>query len=724
MTDEYEKDDDEEYESEQEELSESESDDESSDDSEGANTEGDDTVASWGYEEKKSRFSREVIAGFAAIGVLIAIFCVVVMKKFPGNDEASGSKTVSAPDASLGNPALDPNDPFASGANLGTQSEPGIDGESQIDPFLNDEAGNLGTLTGALAAAGSGNLDSGKALPFPADVSGGATTFEDPFASNSASVDLFANQQEPGVAAGATSKPETSAGMDAADRLKTGDEFGANGLTQTERMPNVIDPFVADRRDVFGASPSGSVDTGNADLFAPTGVPGNPTGVADPLGSVGDSIAGNAFEESGLPDLSGAGRSTTMDSSSDPFGPRVRETADSSSSGDTALAPGEATVTLDNEFGSNTSNSPFGTEAVPLGSDPFGTPTTESPTNDPTTRIAGSEPGGLFDRGPGNSVADGGPRNNSLVDPLSQPDFASGPATGNPFGSPDLLSSGSELGTGASNSPDPFGRNDPSRGSTDSFSSEPFETQNNLASGRSELRSSQPANLFPGSSSGRPAVGTASTETFQPPLTPVTEGPFSNSFETTNTGTYTVKDGDTYWNISKKVYGTAKYFRVLADHNLSTISDPQKMRAGLIVQTPDASFLQRQLTTVSRSAPTGLTGEIESVAGTGSTGPFGSMASTVAPSRTSVGNSQSASEVEPSGILFNEQGYPMFQIGQSDTLTSIASDHLGRASRWKQIFNMNRDQLQSPDKLQIGMLLKLPADASRVPLVDRTSSLR
>jgi len=37
---------------------------------------------------------------------------------------------------------------------------------------------------------------------------------------------------------------------------------------------------------------------------------------------------------------------------------------------------------------------------------------------------------------------------------------------------------------------------------------------------------------------------------------------------------------------------------------------------------------------------------------------------------------------------------------------------------------MNRDQLQSPDKLQIGMHLKLPADASRVPLVDRTSSLR
>lgn len=79
---------------------------------------------------------------------------------------------------------------------------------------------------------------------------------------------------------------------------------------------------------------------------------------------------------------------------------------------------------------------------------------------------------------------------------------------------------------------------------------------------------------------------------------------------------------------------------------------------------------------------------------------------------------------QPSGILFNQQGYPMFRIGETDTLTSIASDHLGRASRWQQVYNMNRDQLQSPDKLQIGMLLKLPADASRVPLVDRTSSLR
>ena len=148
------------------------------------------------------------------------------------------------------------------------------------------------------------------------------------------------------------------------------------------------------------------------------------------------------------------------------------------------------------------------------------------------------------------------------------------------------------------------------------------------------------------------------------------------------------------------------------------------MKAGVAIETPPASILQRKLKTVRRTAPTGLAGRIEPSGladGAGSAGSRGSASST--PESVVVSRRQTKPN-EPAGILFNEQGYPLFRIGETDTLTSIASDHLGRASRWQQVYNMNRDQLQSPDKLQIGMLLKLPADASRVPLVDRTSSLR
>ena len=185
-----------------------------------------------------------------------------------------------------------------------------------------------------------------------------------------------------------------------------------------------------------------------------------------------------------------------------------------------------------------------------------------------------------------------------------------------------------------------------------------------------------------------------------------------------------MQEGDSYWNISKKVYGTAKYFQVLADLNQGTIADPQKMKAGTVIQTPDASFLQSQLKTVRRTAPTGLTGSIETDGRADRAGNTDSDDSSASNAETVVVSRRPATQEEPSGILFNQQGYPMFRIGETDTLTSIAADHLGRASRWEQIYNMNRDRLQSPDKLQIGMVLKLPADASRVPLIDRTSSLR
>ena len=74
MTDEYEKEDDEEYEDEE---ATSKSDEEYEDEAEDAEasdeSEDEDSVASWGYEDKKSRLSKEVLAGFAAIAVLVAL---------------------------------------------------------------------------------------------------------------------------------------------------------------------------------------------------------------------------------------------------------------------------------------------------------------------------------------------------------------------------------------------------------------------------------------------------------------------------------------------------------------------------------------------------------------------------------------------------------------------------------------------------------------------------
>jgi nucleoid-associated protein YgaU len=50
-----------------------------------------------------------------------------------------------------------------------------------------------------------------------------------------------------------------------------------------------------------------------------------------------------------------------------------------------------------------------------------------------------------------------------------------------------------------------------------------------------------------------------------------------------------------------------------------------------------------------------------------------------------------------------------YTVKKGDTLSHIAKDHYGRASKWNAIFEANRDQLDDPDKIQPGQVLKIPA---------------
>ena len=49
----------------------------------------------------------------------------------------------------------------------------------------------------------------------------------------------------------------------------------------------------------------------------------------------------------------------------------------------------------------------------------------------------------------------------------------------------------------------------------------------------------------------------------------------------------------------------------------------------------------------------------------------------------------------------------IYTIESGDTLGKIAQIFLGRASRYPDIFEANRDQLSSPDKIQVGQKLKI-----------------
>ncbi len=48
-------------------------------------------------------------------------------------------------------------------------------------------------------------------------------------------------------------------------------------------------------------------------------------------------------------------------------------------------------------------------------------------------------------------------------------------------------------------------------------------------------------------------------------------------------------------------------------------------------------------------------------------------------------------------------------VVDGDTLPQLAQQYLGRADRYMEIFDYNRDVLQSPDVLPIGAELRIPS---------------
>ncbi len=49
-----------------------------------------------------------------------------------------------------------------------------------------------------------------------------------------------------------------------------------------------------------------------------------------------------------------------------------------------------------------------------------------------------------------------------------------------------------------------------------------------------------------------------------------------------------------------------------------------------------------------------------------------------------------------------------YTVQAGDTLSHIAQRHYGKASRWRAIFEANRDQLDNPDLIHPGQVLKIP----------------
>jgi LysM repeat protein len=149
---------------------------------------------------------------------------------------------------------------------------------------------------------------------------------------------------------------------------------------------------------------------------------------------------------------------------------------------------------------------------------------------------------------------------------------------------------------------------------------------------------------------------------------------------------YVVQPQDNFWTISRKKYGTSRYFMALAELNKTKVPDAHRLRPGIKVSTPPTDFLE---TNLHQFLPKGSTLQV-------------------------------TAEAEPRkkggspGFFIGAGGRPMYRTGEKDTLSNVAARHLGRSSRWIQLFEMNRDKLPNPNQLKVGTELALPGDASNV----------
>jgi nucleoid-associated protein YgaU len=62
----------------------------------------------------------------------------------------------------------------------------------------------------------------------------------------------------------------------------------------------------------------------------------------------------------------------------------------------------------------------------------------------------------------------------------------------------------------------------------------------------------------------------------------------------------------------------------------------------------------------------------------------------------------------PAGATRDAVAAKTYTVKAGDTLSGIAKDHLGNASAYMKIFELNKDQLTDPNKIKPGQVLKLP----------------
>jgi len=199
------------------------------------------------------------------------------------------------------------------------------------------------------------------------------------------------------------------------------------------------------------------------------------------------------------------------------------------------------------------------------------------------------------------------------------------------------------------------------------------ESSEEPSNSRSTYRTPEPANT-----SALPAAGYAGT----------VESVLPEPAVRAENGSYTIQPGDSYWTISEKLYGTGGFFRALAEHNREKFPQERKLSVGETIMAPTAEQ---------------LTGEYPGLCPKPGHRDVAVQRARIMTTSTPVGCGKS------------------YSVQEGDSLFDIAKYELGKASRWVDIYELNRDVLGTQfDYLTPGMQLVLPDDRPAGTVTQRT----
>ena len=151
-----------------------------------------------------------------------------------------------------------------------------------------------------------------------------------------------------------------------------------------------------------------------------------------------------------------------------------------------------------------------------------------------------------------------------------------------------------------------------------------------------------------------------------------------------------VRSGQTLWQIAVQYYGDGEQWKAIAQANREAVGSNGSVREGVRLIVPNKASLD-----VSHAIATGSD----------------SSSSTV---RLSDKRSTGSANQRRGSIVdrIASNGTKTVTVNTGDSLSSLAQQYLGSSDRWQELYETNRDQLDSPDHVVVGMQLRLPSGDS------------